>query len=356
MVVLDIYGKIEDIVISKKLGVIISNLPEGWQEDLVETMEEEIARRKYFIKKENSNTIKEFNIKNICQIKFKDCFFANELSEEELLKQISRHMIGIQTLECEESMLKFKNNYIDSPTCEKEFCEKLVDFFNFIITNQDKENNCSFYYPTWIYSSERSIFNETQVLNYLSFNPPKPSETIAFQRKQIHNEHKINDLIRYGQMIDSFLETENDFWKLDYIINSIFDDNNYNSHHLFKVVSLIEMLLVYPNNNGKITELDTKLQQFTSKQIPKNKQFQFCALIRQMRNKIGHGDFFSMNQKCEEYANEFMQNFWFDYYEFSRQNWILSNICINLNTTLANIIWMMLNNKDKLLEIQMEKV
>jgi len=157
-------------------------------------------------------------------------------------------------------------------------------------------------------------------------------------------------------MIDSFLETENDFWKLDYIINSVFDDNNYNTYHLFKVFSLLELLLVYPDDNGKITELDSKLQQFLPKQIPTNKQARFCMLVRQIRNKIGHGDFHSMNLKCEEYANEFMQTFWFDYYEFSRQNWILSNICVALNNTLANVLWMMLNDKNKLISIQMTKV
>lgn len=350
MVILDLFGKIEEIVISKKLGIIISNLPQDWQEDIVETIEDEI--KKWQLKYKKTDKI---NLKKICRLRFNN-YFMSDKSDQELLEQISCYMVGIQTLDSDESMLKIKNDCIDSPTCEKEFCEKLVDFLNFIISHQDKEKNCNLYCPTWIYSSQRSGFEETRVLEYLSFDPPKIAELITNRQKKIYNKQKIKDLIRFGQMVDNYLETESDFWKLDYIINSVFDDNNYNAYHLFKVVSLLEMLLVYPNDKGKLIELDTKLPQFLPEQVQEDKRIRFCVLVRQIRNKIGHGDFHAMNQKCEEFAIEFMLDYWFDYYELSRQNWILSNICSTLNHTLANVLWMMINDKNELTNIQMSNV
>lgn len=67
------------------------------------------------------------------------------------------------------------------------------------------------------------------------------------------------------------------------------------------------MLLISSSSSGKVRELDSKLQPFLPQRIPKEKRERLCILIRQIRNKIGHGDFLSMNQKLEEYADEFMK-------------------------------------------------
>lgn len=38
MIVVNIFGEIKPIVISKKLGITLSNLPQDWQEGLIEAM------------------------------------------------------------------------------------------------------------------------------------------------------------------------------------------------------------------------------------------------------------------------------------------------------------------------------
>ena len=53
---------------------------------------------------------------------------------------------------------------------------------------------------------------------------------------------------------------------------------------------------------------------------------QLCAkLLRQLRNKIAHGDFIAFEEKIEEYAIRFLDGkFEFDYSEYSRKNGLLN--------------------------------
>ena len=76
-------------------------------------------------------------------------------------------------------------------------------------------------------------------------------------------------------------------------------------------------------------------------------------LLRQLRNKIAHGDFMGFEEKMEEYAVNFMDGrFAFDYSEYSRKNWAISNICCLLDDILRRIIYMLFYDKDALSRVK----
>lgn len=190
--------------------------------------------------------------------------------------------------------------------------------------------------PTCIYSSNQDYFKKTRVLSVLQFKRVKSTEKY------------IADLQKWGQKIDKFLEGENDYYKLDYIVNALCKDNEYNTNHLFKNFSILEMLLV--REGAKTNTIDNKLSIFLYEGY-KDEGKNVARLLRQMRNKIGHGDFSGFYEKAEEYATLYMVNYHFDYSEYSRLNWILLNVCCLLDDILGKVLKVMFNDKSKLIEI-----
>ena len=61
---------------------------------------------------------------------------------------------------------------------------------------------------------------------------------------------------------------------------------------------------------------------------------------------MAHGDFVAFEKKAEEYAQKFMDGrYWFDYSEYSRQNWVLQNVCCLLSSVVKVMINKLFNDK-----------
>ncbi|PLR80076.1 hypothetical protein CVD25_22535 [Bacillus canaveralius] len=334
MIVVNIFGEIKPIVISKKLGITLSNLPQDWKEGLIETLEEEIHHREYDVKKYNHDfaNIEPYNAKKIVEHKNFSGILA--LRSKDYLKEIGNNLICISVEDFENSMLQKKNSYIDSPTCEIEFSEKLICLYEFMIRHDSNKRNWS---PiTCMYSSERSLFESTNVFRILNAE-------IGFDIKIdpiTYNQRKIDSLKDFGGVLDLFLENAINFRMLDYILTAIANDNSYNAYHLFKNYALIEMILGKEDLDDS-SKFDEKLATFVKLDRYQNneKEIQFAKIIRQIRNKIAHGDFIGLQRKLEDYAAYFMKNYHFDYFEYSRENWIYLYICCELDKILANILW-----------------
>lgn len=163
----------------------------------------------------------------------------------------------------------------------------------------------------------------------------------------------VESLQHWGKLIDDFLVAPNDYLQLNYLINSIHKDNEYNAYHLFKVFSLCEMLLVKSANSGKPIQLDEKLPRFLSDKYSVEDQSIIVEMVRQMRNKIGPGDFLRLNDLLEEYAQKFMDGHYdYDYSEYSRLNWIYLHLCCELDDTLARILFLLLTDRKELEKIK----
>lgn len=116
-------------------------------------------------------------------------------------------------------------------------------------------------------------------------------------------------------------------------------------------MSLIEMLIINPNGNGKTQgELERKLPRFLLNEL--NDKELFCTIVRKLRNKIAHGDFETFQKLLEEYRENFMQNFWYDEFEYSIESWTINSICLSLKSAFSEILFEFFSNKEEFLRFQ----
>lgn len=215
------------------------------------------------------------------------------------------------------------------------FCQNLSSS---IISSKQRVANI----PFITYDSD--LFGKTPlILNYLETHTKDKATDV-----EIRLESSIASLQEVGSKIDNFLQSEQDFWLFDYIVDALTDMRQDNgAYHIFKVMSLIEMLIINPKNNG-ITqgEIERKLPQFLPNTIEASKKQEYANLMRKFRNKIGHGDYKAISKLLQKYRNEYMRNFQYDEFEYSIDNWTYGDISINIDEALKNILWFMIDDKN----------
>ena len=346
MVLINIYGKIEPVIISKKLGVGICNPNSDWISEFCNDFDEEILIHKHNIKvfEKDGFDIEEFkgryNLSQIVKV-------FGEREEGKSIKQtIAEHLIEIQVIDFENSLLRKNNEYLDSPTCEAQYTSKFINFCSVVLSSNEGRKNIQGQIPIVTYDSN-DFRQKPIILNYLE------AKSKINMGINTYTKSCINALQQLGNLIDNFLSTDRDFWLFDYIINALYDKQQSDAYHIFKVMSLIEMLIINPRRNGiTVGEMERKLPKFLHTISDISQKELFSLIVRKLRNKIGHGDFMGVQQLLEEYRNSFMHNFWYDEFEYSIENWMYGKICIDLDEAFSNILWLMLFNKEKLLNIQ----
>lgn len=350
MVLLNMYGRIQPTAISQKLGVDICNPASDWIDGLQDDFKKEILIHKHDIasfEKEGfdiSWAIGRYDLEKI----------VNRLGWREDGKTttqiIAEHLIEIQVSDFDNSLLQMKNEHLDSPTCEPQYTRKFLNFCCMVQSSKKAKEIIPDQIPFSTYNSDDS-YAKPLILNYLeAMIHLHPSHKISVETYTVGG---IKSLKYLGNLIDNFLVSNEDFWLLDYIINAVFLDSEKNAYHIFKVMSLIEMLIINPKGKGKtVGEIEQKLPQFLSDNIESSQRTYFSEIMRRLRNKIGHGDFKTVQQLLELYHQSFMKNFWFDEYEYSVENWIYGNMCLRIDEALNEILWLMLSDKAQLMKIQ----
>lgn len=212
--------------------------------------------------------------------------------------------------------------------------DKVINFMNFLAYSRPIYNGRGFPTPVpqWTYSS-----NHDELDYYRIF---WGGESVT---------QYLNSMLEWGKLFDNFLINRERYLQLDYLINSIYKDNEYNEYHLIKDFSLCQLML----ENKCEAELDIKLQRFLPDRLS-NDEKQLCAkLLRQLRNKIAHGDFIAFEEKIEEYAIRFLDGkFEFDYSEYSRKNWTIEHVCCLLDDVLKKIFNMVFYDYETLENIK----
>lgn len=338
MVILDCYGKITPICISNKLGLFIANIPKEEGNNCLEWIINEIDLAVKF----DRYYKKIFNINFPCGIKnLYTTLFPNEILPNKFTRdnynKIAEHMIYIyQEYDYQDMPLGgFETNCFDDRYCEEEYAEKIINFIQFISHMNTSTWNIPEPVPQWVYSSNHFDVNYSRI-----FYGGKPAREY------------IVSLQKWGNILDDFLKTRNDYLLFDYLVNMIYKHNGCDMNHLIKAYSLCQLFL----EKDKEIELDKKLPNFLNC-YGENKDKKYLAeLLRKMRNKIAHGDFIGFENLVEIYANEFLdKDFDFDYTEYSRKNWVLLNVCCLLDDVVRKLICMLLFNKDELYKIKFEK-
>jgi hypothetical protein len=342
MVLIDIYGKIEPMIISEKLGVSICNPDNGWTLGFQDDFKEEILIHSHAIemyKKRGMDTSifkGRYNLKNIVE---KLGWREDDKSEEQI---IAEHLIEMQVLDFDNSLLQKKNTHLDSPTCEEQYTVKFLMFCQMVMDSKCANKGVCGQIPFITYDSER--YNcKPLIINYLDsrVRGDEPSNI------DINKINSISALQKVGKLIDGFLDTEEDFWLFDYIVDAVSNSNTQGAYQIFKIMSLIEMLIINDKNGKTHGKMEKNLPQFLPERIEDSKRELFADIMRKFRNKIGHGDINAVKALLEQYRENFMMNFGYDEFEYSIDNWIYGNICINVNETLNNILWLMISDKKK---------
>lgn len=351
MVLLNMYGKIQPTVISTKLGVGICNPAADWVEAFQEDFEKEILVHNHDIRTfENAGhdinwAVGRYDLDGIVKT------LGWQEDGKSAMRIITEHLIEIQVMDFENSLLLKKNEHLDSPTCEPQYTRKFLNFCCNVQSSPKAQKVIPRKIPFSTYNSD-DFHAQPLIINYLQgMLHPHPDYKITVDD---YTAGGIESLRYIGNLIDDFLICDEDFWLLDYIINAIFSDEEYNAYHIFKIMSLIELLIINPKGNGKTTgEMERKLPQFIPDCISSINGTLFAGLMRKFRNKIGHGDFKAVQLLLEQYRNAFMKNFWFDEIEYSIENWTYGDICLRLNETINELLWFMLSNKSQLTALRM---
>lgn len=337
MLVLNCYGKINRICISKKIGMYLSNFPDSvennWKSELKEQLwiskeAEELVQHN--LKINRSSQIFELYHKVFSRKKIPREF--TDTNYEELVDKMI--CVTFDYAYDDIPLGGMDTNCFDGRICEDDYAEKVINFMNFLAYSRPIHNGGEFPTPVpqWTYSS-----NHDELDYYRIF---WGGESVT---------QYLNSILEWGKLFDDFLINRERYLQLDYLINSIYKDNEYNEYHLIKDFSLCQLML----ENKCEAELDIKLQRFLPDRLS-NDEKQLCAkLLRQLRNKIAHGDFIAFEEKIEEYAIRFLDGkFEFDYSEYSRKNWTIEHVCCLLDDVLKRIFNMMFYDYETLENIK----
>lgn len=334
MLIIDVYGEIEKTKISDKLNIYISNVPSNWKKIIVEDMMQEIRQQKvdmeYNLRRYGSIYLIEYTVayfKRIIETNIEKCSDHSLETIEECLDYLADNMVCLFFDYDYEDMPFFDwtTNCFDERFCEEDYAEKVMYFSNFV--NHEVQNGI---HMNCIFTSNMNPLEHTRILNNLNFRVDS-----KFNNWKSTDDY-IVELQKMGKRIDDILNSENDYYRLDYIMNGIYKDNSYNQNHYLKVFSLLELALLTPNH--RTNEIDNLLIPYLKNDYGADATG-VAEILRQMRNKIGHGDFKAFNEKAEEFAQKYMTRYSFDYSEYSRLNWILLYTCCLLDDLLRAIIF-----------------
>lgn len=335
MLILNIFGKIEPICLSKKLKLYIANIPNdadnNWNDVFVREMKASLQHN--VIEHKKLSIESKYNVLDNLKKKFPEQKSSFKSDQEKYFQEIADNAIYLYFDYSYEDMPLggWDENPFDGRFCEEDYSEKIIDFINYVGNDICPELGGT--HINWIYSS-----NHDEEIN----------RRIFFSGTKLENG--INVLKKWGELFDNFLNSKEDYLQLDYLFNSLHKDNEYNEYHYFKSYSLCQMLL----ENTRETELDWKLPEFINDDSFTTEQKEkITPVLRQIRNKIGHGDFSGLDVKLEVFAKEVMDGkFWFDYSEYSRRNWILSFVCGVIDECVREIVFTLFTNRDKLIELK----
>ncbi|THF84412.1 hypothetical protein [Cohnella fermenti] len=168
MIILNMYGKIEPVIISTKLGVGISNPPNDWVSGLQDDIMEEIL-----IHEHNFKTWVRMGFRHLTFQKYDPTALVKKTNwnlttsrNKSDLHVIAQNLIGINVLDFENSYLRLKNDTMDSPTCEVSYPQKFIDFCNMIQNAPSARNVLNHKIPFSTYSSDE-LNSKPRILCFL---------------------------------------------------------------------------------------------------------------------------------------------------------------------------------------------
>lgn len=361
MIITGLFGKVDkSILVSSNYSLKISNLNTNNKDWFKKILKSELED---FYSWEKAHAISfphlpYYEMKDLLMSDYYRGFFNNKQhdTDEACRKSICNYILS---LECKERVadtrLHLRNEYVYNPSCEKSIEERFIQFHNFC----EKQNNGIGKSSNWsiIYNSHdlMQYTNKSRIISHMYWNVSNydiywESSNNMHVSHELEYSLKVKSLCDFGNKIDKYINSEEDFFTIDYILELISSVECYGASWLIKMTSLLEFVLVRPNAKSIRSELREKLPQFISTEIADKDHW--ISLCYDIRSKLAHGDYFELRKKIREYALTYMKEYDFDFFEHNEVSCIISNIGWQLSKIVAEVINTMLDDKEKIINLK----
>lgn len=376
MVVIDLFKCIDEefICISKKIGLYIKNS----DKDELYTYVKNIVEENYI-----NQLGKNINFRKELVKCLDDQYYKNEIKKDiskynnkQLISLITKKMLVLEIETSEDTIIvddeifeKYDEEHVVeilrkhpliNPIDEYDIEYKMLFLFNFLRKNSEKRNDIDIVYYDG-YSID-NLYNGNYIFDSLinkSYIKREEYEYFGYKYYQNSNEEyieKISSLIEFGKSIDKYIDGTEDYFKLDFIIETLLYGENY-MYSLLNYIQLIEMLIVNPHHSTR-DQFKQKLKYFIDDDELENREQieNFSAKLYDIRSRLIHGNYNSLKKELIEFNKTFNRNTNYDYGEFKEENWIIINISFITKRILRNIIESMLEDKNKLYMFKMDDI
>lgn len=376
MVVIDLLKGIDEdyICISKKIGLYLKNSDKGdiyiyvkdvVEENYINDLDKNINFRTELIeylndpyyKNEIKKDISKYNNKQLISLITKKMLILEiEASEDTVI-------VNDEIFEkCDEEHIAevLRNHPLINPIDEYDIEYKMLFLFNFLRGNSEKRNDIDIVYYNG-YSTD-NLYNGEHIFDSLiskSYKKREKHEYLGSQYYKNSNEEytkKILSLIEFGKEIDKYIDESEDYFKLNFIIETLLYGENY-MYSLLNYIQLIEMLIVNPQHSTR-EQFKQKLKYFVDMDELENREQieNFSVKLYDIRSRLIHGNYNSLKKELIDFNKKFTRNTNYDYGEFKEENWIIINISFITKRILRNIIETMLKDKNKLYMFKMDNI
>lgn len=375
MIIIDLLKDIgtEPICISKKIGLYLKNS----NKDELYINVKDLVEDNYI-----NNLNKNINFRSELINYLNDQYYKNEIKKD-ISKFNSRQLISLITKKMlvleieisentiivdddifeqydEENIVKaLRNNPLINPIDEYDIEYKILFLFNFLRSNLNKRNDIDIiYYDGYSTNDLYNGYNLFENLSTKCYKKREEHEYFGYQYYENCNEEykeKLLSFIKFGNNIDKYIDSADDYFKLDFIIETLIYGENY-MYSLLNYIQLIEMLLVNPKNSTR-EQFKQKLKFFINMDELEDKTQveDFSARLYDIRSRLIHGNYNSLKKELIEFNNKFNYKREYDYGEFKEENWILIDISFKAKRILRNIIEKMLKDKNRLYRFKMDE-
>lgn len=376
MVIIDLLKDIEanSICISKKLGLYLKNpKKDGLYINVKSLVEDDYM----------NNFEKDRNFRKKLIEYLDDKYYKNEIKKDisklncsQLISLITKKMLILEIETSEDTIIvddeifeqyddeniaeELRSHPLINPIDEYDIEYKILFLFNFLRKNSDKRNDIDIVYYNG-YSID-NLYNGDYIFENLINKCYKKREEHEYFRYQYYKnsneeyQEEISSFIEFGSNIDKYINGADDYFKLDFIIETLIYGENY-MYSLLNYIQLIEMLIVNPQRSTR-EQFKQKLKYFIDiDELEDRDQIEnFSAKLYDIRSRLIHGNYNSLKKELIDFNKKFNRYTNYDYGEFKEENWIILDISGIAKRILRNIIEVMMIDKNNLYKFKMDEI
>lgn len=356
----DLLKKTKPICISEKLGLYLKNPRDNNSFKYVKSL----VKQNYHSIMNNHKNYKRECMAYLADnyYDFKKKYNISIITTNQMFNLITRNINVLEIIPSDTTLIANDEDYfltdengdyytspdkaLINPIDEYEIEYKILFLFNLLQTKSFLNNDItvSFYtgYPVW---DENNIFDSLWKKTYRERRKKYFGFYKYYPTSNDEYSNKVYKLKEFGKKLDNFLEEIDDFFRLDFIIETLMSANN-TPHSIPSYTLLIEMLIINPRERIR-EQYKKKIKFFVNKGdfSSENQIVDFSKRLYDIRSRLVHGNYNSLKKELKDFDKIYNANSEYDFGEFKEENWILQNVSYRLKNIVINVLEKMLNDK-----------